>query len=93
MERDLFGSILFLTLQREIDMGEMLNLPLIPVLLYLAHIDGSMQKTPKSSLLKVLKIRVISKAPSNIETLVTDGMSCNFLKNYQKRLAYLQSQF
>ena len=45
-----------------------------PVPLCLAHIDGSMQETPKSSLLKELETQVISEAPSNIDTLVIDGM-------------------
>ena len=47
IERDLFGSILFLPLQRKIDIGERLHLPLTPIPLCLAHINGSMQKTPK----------------------------------------------
>ena len=45
-----------------------------PVPLCLAHIDGSMQETPKSSLLKELETQVISEAPSNNDTLVIDGM-------------------
>ena len=55
-------------------MGEMLKFPLTPVPLCLAHIDRWMQETPKSSLLKELETRVIFKAPSNIDTLVIDGM-------------------
>ena len=46
MERDLFGSILFVTLQPKIDMGETLRFPLTSTTLCLVHIDGSMQKTP-----------------------------------------------
>ena len=71
---DLFRGILFLALQRKIDMGEMLKFPLTPVRLCLAHIDGSMQKTPKSSVFKELETRAISEAPSNIDNLVIDGM-------------------
>ena len=78
MERDLFRSILFLAFQRKIDMGEMLKFPLTPVPVCLAHIDGSMQKTPKSSLLKELETRVISEALSNTDTFVING---DFLKN------------
>ena len=74
MERDLFGSILFFALQRNIDMGEMLKFPLTPVPICLAHIDGSMQKTPKSSLLKELETQVISETSSNIDSLVIDDM-------------------
>ena len=73
MEHDLFGSILFLALQWKIDMGEILKFPLTPVPLCLAHIDGSIQET-KTSLLKELETRVISEAPFNTDTLVTDGM-------------------
>ena len=46
MERDLFGSILFVALQPKIDMGETLRFPLTSTALCLIHIDGSMQKTP-----------------------------------------------
>ena len=55
MERDLFGSILFLALQRQIDMGEVLTYPLTPIPLSLCHIDGKMNKTPKSTLMKELE--------------------------------------
>ena len=55
-------------------MGEMLEFSLTPVPLCLLDIDGSMQKTPKTSLLKELETRVITEAPSNIDTLVNDDM-------------------
>ena len=55
-------------------MGEMLKFSLTPVLLFLAHIDESMQKTPENSLLKEFETQVISKTPSNIDSLVIDGM-------------------
>ena len=42
--------------------------------LCLVHIDGLMQKTTKSSLLKKQETQVISAAPSNIGTFVTDAM-------------------
>ena len=43
--RDLFGSILFLALQRKIDMAEVLSFPLTPTPLSLRHADGTMLKT------------------------------------------------
>ena len=55
-------------------MGEMLKFSLMPVPLCLLDIDGSMQKTPKTSLLKELETRVITEASSNIDTLVNDDM-------------------
>ena len=48
--RDLFGSILYLSLQRKIDMAEVLTYPLTPVPLALSHVDGTMLKTEKSSI-------------------------------------------
>ena len=73
-ERHLFWNILFTTLQRKIDMGEMLNFPLIPVPLFQAHIDGWIQKTTRILLLKELKIRVIFEASSNIDAFVIDAI-------------------
>ena len=43
--RDLFGSILFLSLERKADMAEVLSYPLTPVPLSLSHVDGAMLKT------------------------------------------------
>ena len=65
--------ILFLALQQKIDMDETLKFPLTPVLLCLVHIDGSIQKTPKSSLLQEQATRVISESRPNIGTFVIDG--------------------
>ena len=45
MERNLFGSILYLAPQRKIDMGEVLTYPLTSVPRSLCHIDSKMNKT------------------------------------------------
>ena len=74
MEHDLFESILLLALQQKISMGETLQVTLTPVPLCLAHIDGSMLKTPKTLLIKKQEKWVISEAPSNIDNLVIDGI-------------------
>ena len=74
MERDLFGSILFLALQRKIDMGEVLKYPLTPVPLSLCDIDGSMLSTCKAALLKELEKRVKTVAPNSIDSIIVDGM-------------------
>ena len=55
-------------------MDETLKFSLRPVPLCLAHIDGSIQKTPKSSLLQEQETRVISEARPNIDIFVIDGM-------------------
>ena len=54
MERDLFGSILFLPLQQKIGMDETLRFPW-DQFLRSGHIDGSIQTAPKSSLLQSKK--------------------------------------
>ena len=89
IERDLFGSILFLALQWKIDMVEMLKFPLTPAPLCLPHIDGSMQRPPKSSLLNDLETRVLSEAPSNVDALLIDGMFfLRLIKELREKLAY-----
>ena len=52
MEYDLLGSILLLALQRKTNMDQTQMFTLTPVPLFLAHNDGSMQRIPKSLLLK-----------------------------------------
>ena len=49
--RDLFGSILNISLEKKIDMGEVLSYPLTSIPLSLSHADGSIHKTPKSAIL------------------------------------------
>ena len=51
--RDLFGSILRLSMQRKIDM-EVLNYPLTPAPLCLSHVDGSVDSIPKPNLLNYI---------------------------------------
>ena len=45
--RDLFSSILFLSLERKVDMAEVLSYPLTPVPLSLNRVDDTMLKTKK----------------------------------------------
>ena len=82
MERELFRNILFLTLQLKIDMGEMLKLPLTPIPRCQTHIDGWMQKTTRSSLVKELETRVIYEAPPMILLQLMALSSCEFLIVY-----------
>ena len=79
--RDLFGSILYLSLQTKIDMGEVLKYPLTPVPLSLCHVDGSMQKSPKAALMKHLETKVVSQPPLSIDVTIIDAMF--FLHLYQ----------
>ena len=52
--RNLFCSILCLSMQGKIDMAEVLKYPLTPVPLCLSHVDGSVNSTPKSNLLNYI---------------------------------------
>ena len=74
MVRDLFGSILFLALQRKIDMAEVLSFPLTPTPLSLSHADGTMLKTQKSKLMEELESRIFSEKPNHVDVTIIDAM-------------------
>ena len=71
--RGLFGSILFLSLERKVDMAEVLSYPLTPVPLSLSHVDGTMLKTKKSTLTSVLEMKVITRPPDIVNETVIDA--------------------
>ena len=74
MERDLFGSILYLALQRKIDMGEALTYPLTLAPLSLCYIDSRMNKTPKTTLMKELEKSSVLNNPEMVDMVTVDGM-------------------
>ena len=74
MVRDLFGSFLFLSLQRKVDMAEVFCYPLTSVPLSLCYTDGTILKSPKAKLLTELESRVKSEAPTKIDAAIVDGM-------------------
>ena len=74
MVRDLFGSILFMSLQRKVDMGEVLKYPLTPVPLSIAHTDNMMQKKPKVKLLNEIEKRINHIPPETVDVTIVDGM-------------------
>ena len=67
MVQGLFGIILFLALQRKIDMAEVLSFPLTPTPLSLSHADGTMLKTQKSKLMEELESRIFSEKPNHVD--------------------------
>ena len=71
--RDLFSSILFLSLERKVDMAEVLSYPLTPVPLSLSHVDGTVLKTKKSTLTSTLEIKVITRPPDIVHETVIDA--------------------
>ena len=74
MVRDLFGSILFLALQRKIDMAEVLSFPLTPTPLSLSHADGTMLKTQKSKLMEELESRIFNEKTNHVDVTIVDAM-------------------
>ena len=74
MERDLFGRILVIALEKTVDIRQVLEYPLTPVPLCLFHADGDMNKTNKAKLFKVLEDRVPShNPPETIDAIIVDG--------------------
>ena len=70
--RDLFGSILCLSMQQKIDMAEVLKYPLTPVPLCLSHVDSSVNSIPKSNLLNYIDSQFVAVPPSSIDAIVID---------------------
>ena len=68
--RDLFGSILCLSVQQEIDMAEFLKYPLTPVPLCLSHVNGSVNSSPKSNLLDYIDTQFVTAPPSSINATI-----------------------
>ena len=71
--RELFGSILFLSLERKVDMAELLSYPLTQVPLSLSHVDGTMLKTKKSTLTSALEMKVKTRPPDIVNETVIHG--------------------
>ena len=70
--RDLFGSLLCLSLLEKIDMAEVLSYPLTPVPLSLSYSDGSMLSSPKSNLMKYLETFAMSEMPEVVNETIID---------------------
>lgn len=75
LQRDLFGRLLSLSLDAQIDLEKMLRFPITPIPLSLCHIDGSINKTVKSVLVKVLEQQSedMEQPPSNMDMVINDG--------------------
>lgn len=73
--RDLFGRLLYVAAQQKLDLKEVLSYPLTIVPLSLAHIDGSMNKTDKSSLMRKLESKSIDHTqPVKADVYLIDFM-------------------
>ena len=83
---DLFGSILYKSLQRKVDITQVLKYPLIHVpLLSLSHVDGTTLSTPKAALLTWLEAKGAMATPGEIDAQIIDAASFlhkNFPANF-----------
>lgn len=83
MHCDIFGK-LYISLQKEVDIGKVLVYLLTPVPLSMSHLDGSICKTGKSALLKLLKTEITSETPTNTDITSNNGFfNLNLIKNCQ----------
>lgn len=73
MCRDIFGRMLALSLEHKIDIGQVLSYPLTPTPRALCHIDGTLHKTDKSTLLKNLEGRISHNPPPSIDVIIVNG--------------------
>ncbi|CAH1645610.1 unnamed protein product [Spodoptera littoralis] len=73
MQRDLFGQLFSLSLEHTLNVDKVLAYPLTPVPLALCHIDGTICKTDKSALLKMLQKEIDSNPPERCDVIVYDG--------------------
>ena len=80
MVRDIFGSVLRLSLGNSVDMAEVLRHPLTPVPLSLSHVDETMLKSPKSVLMKHLESKVKSTPPTSINVTIIDAIFFIYLQ-------------
>lgn len=73
MERDIFGRLLAIALDKKIDMAQCLSYPLSPAPPALAGCTGEMHKTDKSALTKVIRGSTEYSPPSRVDVDVIDG--------------------
>ncbi|CAH2096461.1 unnamed protein product [Euphydryas editha] len=71
MQRDLFGRMLGISIEKNTDIEKVLTFPITPIPMSLCHTDGSIFKTDKSSLMKCLQVE--STAPTHNDFVLIDG--------------------
>lgn len=72
MQCDFFGQLLQISLQKTLDLDKVLTYQLTPVPLSMCHLDGSICKTDKSVLLKLLEREVKSEPPQHTDVMIFD---------------------
>lgn len=72
--RDLFGRLLFLSIERKIDLKKIFSFPLTPEPSCFANPDGSIRQSDKAKVFHHLKKKVDSNVPDKIDNVIIDGM-------------------
>ena len=73
--RNLFGCLLCLSTEHQIDLEKVFTYPMTPVPLSLTHLDGSMNKTDKAKLLhKIEHLIGNDNPPAALDVTVVDVM-------------------
>ena len=68
MQRDLFGRMLGISLEEATDIEKMFAFPMTPMPTSLCHLDGTICKTEKSAIMKIL--RNDSALPTHINVVI-----------------------
>ncbi|GFY38989.1 hypothetical protein TNIN_122071 [Trichonephila inaurata madagascariensis] len=73
IQRDLFGRMLGISMDYNVDISKILSYPMISVPLSMCHLDGTICKTNKSALMKCLEEEVQHEQPHHIDVLIIDA--------------------
>lgn len=74
MQRDVFGRLLYASLENKIDIEKALSYPLAPIPFSLCHINGSICKTPKSVVInELLQYQTEIVDPPEADIHLVDG--------------------
>ncbi|CAG9834603.1 unnamed protein product [Diabrotica balteata] len=94
LQRDLFGRLLGISKDHQIDVLKILAYPISPVPLALCHLDGGFCKTDKSVLLKCLEPNVDQEPPRNTDVFLIDGFFIlHSMKEVPKTFGVFQRNF
>lgn len=75
MQRDLFGRMLGISLTHKVHIEKVLTFPLTPMPTSMCHPDGSICKTDKSQLVKILEKKLdntVDQLPSSFDVCLVD---------------------
>ena len=72
--RDLLGRLLYISTVETLDLCEVFTYPLVPVLLSLAHVDGSINKTDNTKLMHKLEEFNKGTPPKSVDVTLVDAM-------------------